>query len=112
MFFSSHVLEHVPSVRQVFKLARRVTKQGGLFIAFTPNGSEPFRRRDEQSFKWLWGEVHPNILTDEFYRNLFSGVPLLLASPPYDYREIGNWDRACRKEFELAGNELLAVAVV
>ena len=58
------------------------------------------------------GEVHPNILTDEFYRNLFSGVPLLLASPPYDYREIGNWDRACRKEFELAGNELLAVAVV
>ena len=41
VFFSSHVLEHVPAPQQVIDLAKRVTQSGGIFVAFTPNGSRP-----------------------------------------------------------------------
>ncbi len=39
VFFSSHVLEHVPDLRKVFEYAASVLRRGGIFVAFTPNGS-------------------------------------------------------------------------
>ncbi len=37
VFFSSHVLEHIPNLGEVLLLARTIVKPGGLFVAFTPN---------------------------------------------------------------------------
>jgi len=44
VFFSAHVMEHVPSVQETIHYAKSMLKPGGLFVAFTPNGSEEFRQ--------------------------------------------------------------------
>jgi 2-polyprenyl-3-methyl-5-hydroxy-6-metoxy-1,4-benzoquinol methylase len=90
VFFSAHVLEHVPSVKQVVDLARISLRPGGLFVAFTPNGSEPFRRRDPKAWQKLWNMVHPNFLDDTFYLRLFPAA--LIASSPYDLDLVKRWD--------------------
>src|SRR5207237_406681 len=46
IFFSSHVLEHVPSVAKALNLGISLLKPNGLFVAFTPNGSAAHRGRD------------------------------------------------------------------
>jgi len=112
VFFSAHVLEHVPSVQNVVTLARNLLKPKGIFIAFTPNGSAEFRRRDERRFRKLWGMVHPNVLDDEFYRTLFSGNPLVLASSPYDTEGIAHWKKSSLMVLSLAGDELMAASVL
>lgn len=108
IFFSAHVLEHVPSVSAVFELARNKLKKGGLFVAFTPNGSEAYRKENPQAWQGLWGMVHPNFLDDTFYRNARPDV--LLRSNPYDLEEIRNsW--ACdlfNSALPLTGSELMA----
>ena len=39
IFFSAHVIEHVPSVSQLLELGLRVLRPGGLLVTFTPNFS-------------------------------------------------------------------------
>jgi len=111
-FFSAHVLEHVPAVSKVIDLAKQHLAPGGLFIAFTPNGSRPFRARFPKAFRNGWGRVHPNYLTDEFYWRVFGGRPLLLASSPYDYSDIASWDRKRQTRLDLSGKELLCATVL
>lgn len=82
LFFSAHVLEHVPSPLTTFQYARDKLKDGGLFMAFTPNGSVPHRERDSVAWSRLWGLVHPNFLDSEFYQKHFPHVTLTTA--PYD----------------------------
>jgi 2-polyprenyl-3-methyl-5-hydroxy-6-metoxy-1,4-benzoquinol methylase len=83
VFFSAHVLEHVPSIRDVTNLAGRKLKPGGLFIAFTPNGDAQYRQAAPDRWRKLWGEVHPNFLDSEFYRRIAPSA--ILASPPYNH---------------------------
>ncbi len=71
-FFSAHVLEHVPSPSKVIELAWRCLKDGGAFVAFTPNGCDAFRQYDTQGWRNMWGGVHPNFLDDRFYDRHFS----------------------------------------
>jgi len=107
IFFSSHVLEHVPSVTDVFELARERLTENGLFVAFTPNGSADFRRHQPDTWKRLWGMVHPNFLDNEFYRTAFPNV--LLASNPYDFDQLEHaWKQKGATSFSLKGCELLA----
>lgn len=107
VFFSAHVLEHVPSVSAALEFARSRVKPGGLFVAFTPNGSDPFRRRDPHAWRQLWSMVHPNFLDDVFYRKTFRQP--LLASTPYDCDRIRSaWGNPeAKAEFPLDGLELL-----
>ena len=44
--FSSHVLEHLNDPRDAFFTAARILKRGGVFVAFTPNGSLVRLRQD------------------------------------------------------------------
>jgi 2-polyprenyl-3-methyl-5-hydroxy-6-metoxy-1,4-benzoquinol methylase len=111
-FFSAHVLEHVPSIQEVIAKAAGCVKPRGLFVAFTPNGSADFRRQNEADFRKLWNKAHPNFLTNEFYERVFAEKPLLLASHPYEFEQIGAWDRRARRSLSLAGNELLGVTVL
>jgi len=80
-FFSAHVLEHVPAPSKVFDLAWRCLRPGGVFVAVAPNGTTAFRERLPQSWRNMWGGVHPNFLDDVFYDAHFSRSRRLYESP-------------------------------
>lgn len=86
LFFSSHVLEHVPSPLETFQLAKGKLRPGGLFLAFTPNGSAEYRVNTPVAWRKLWGLVHPNFLDAHFYRKHFPSV--ILSCAPYDCERI------------------------
>ena len=92
----------------MFAFARRKLRKGGLFLAFTPNGSSDFRSRNQKAWNQLWGMVHPNFLDDRFYQRAFPDV--LLASDPYDFGAIGaRWTgREAKSLLRLDGGELMA----
>jgi 2-polyprenyl-3-methyl-5-hydroxy-6-metoxy-1,4-benzoquinol methylase len=112
VFFSSHVLEHVPSVSDAIRLAKRVLRPGGWFVALTPNGSDAYRAVSRESWMKSWGLVHPNLLDDRFYARAFEDVPLLLASTPHDLPAIARWaaDPRTSVVLDLRGAELLSIA--
>lgn len=113
IFFSSHVLEHMPSVSSCLELARNVVKPGGWFISFTPNGSQAFKVRYPKNWKQAWGLVHPNYLDDKFYSEAFKLDSYLLASSPYDLESIRQWGASAQQEplsLYLGGDELLVIA--
>jgi 2-polyprenyl-3-methyl-5-hydroxy-6-metoxy-1,4-benzoquinol methylase len=112
VFFSAHVLEHVPSVQETIAYARKMLRPGGLFIAFTPNGSEAFRKTDPWTWHRLWGHVHPQFLDERFYRKAFPDAPLLLTSSPYDFARMRDWAGAGAVTFGLEGAELLVAVRV
>lgn len=112
VFFSSHVLEHMPSIKETIDFAFRILKPEGLFIAFTPNGSDAFRKNNPKAWHNLWGSVHPNLLDDMYYKYNFSNRPFLLASNPYDIQGIAYWsmyDSTKQTTLNLEGSELLFV---
>ncbi len=80
-FFSSHVIEHVPSPAQSFAYAFRLLKSDGLFVSFTPNGN---RDSKDAAVNWskLWGEVHPNLIDDVFLNKSFVESPRCINSSP------------------------------
>jgi len=80
-FFSAHVLEHVPSPAKSFKYAMALLKPGGLFVSFTPNGSDAHRAASPNWSK-LWGEVHPNFIDDKFLDSSFKRSPRAVGSSP------------------------------
>lgn len=109
--FSAHVLEHVPAVSDVVSLARGLLRPGGLFVAFTPNGSQALRTRRPDAWMTLWGHVHPNFLDADFYRQAFARDRRLLGSSPYDLARIGAWSAGTQdQELALDGDELLVAA--
>jgi cyclopropane fatty-acyl-phospholipid synthase-like methyltransferase len=80
-FFSSHVLEHVPSPARVFECAFELLQNGGLWVSFTPNGSSQCRAVDPNWSKW-WGEAHPNFIDDQFLHRSFANSSRLIGSTP------------------------------
>jgi SAM-dependent methyltransferase len=82
IFFSSHVIEHVPNVSEMLELGMRMLRPGGWFVAFTPNGSSLFRQRAPRDWHLMWGQVHPQLIDEQFLRNFFPGRNMLLHSAP------------------------------
>jgi 2-polyprenyl-3-methyl-5-hydroxy-6-metoxy-1,4-benzoquinol methylase len=78
--FLCHVLEHVPSPKDIFALAAKLLKYDGLFVSFTPNGSAAHRASAPDSWRQLWGNVHPNFIDEEFLQRSFPKVPINLSS--------------------------------
>jgi 2-polyprenyl-3-methyl-5-hydroxy-6-metoxy-1,4-benzoquinol methylase len=112
VFFSAHVLEHVPAVSGTLEFARKVLRRGGWFVALTPNGSNHFRVARPEAWNQLWGLVHPNFLDERFYRHAFKDDAYLLASPPYDLSAIVRWASSPTESISLdmSGDELLVIA--
>jgi len=108
-FLSYHVLEHVPDVPLVLNLARKILKPGGFCVLITPNGSSSRRALDPKDYHKIWGQVHPNVFSDEYYLRAFPNGPLLLTSPPYPWDTIRNWDRRSRQILDVSGWELCAL---
>lgn len=112
VFFSSHVLEHVPAPLTTIDFAKEVTRPEGLFVAYTPNGSLVRMQERPESYLHHWGDIHPNMLDEEFYQQAFGDRPKLMASDPYDLAAISGWDGASDVRLNLTGEELLFVCVI
>jgi len=71
LIFSSHVIEHMsnPSILKTY--ADTVLKGDGIILLTCPNGSDRARIKNSSSWSKLWGEVHPNFISDQFLCNLF-----------------------------------------
>ncbi|WP_395739469.1 class I SAM-dependent methyltransferase [Prosthecobacter sp.] len=82
VFFSAHVIEHVPSPAAMIALGMRLLKPGGLFVCFCPNGSLTFRQRAPRDWHLMWGQSHPQLLDEVFLKHTFPQQPLLLHSAP------------------------------
>jgi hypothetical protein len=111
VFFSSHVIEHLPSPSDFIRFAMERLREGGCFVAESPNGSEAFRRRDPAHFSKLWGRVHPNMMSAEFYLEAFKGLPLFMMTYPFDglVEAVKTWDRQSVKTLDLSGPNLLLI---
>lgn len=116
VFFSSHVIEHVPKPSDSIEKARKILKDGGLFIAFTPNGSHSFREKAPRSWHLMWGEVHPNLIADEFWRACLASDPFVLTSQrqdadPGDPEAVSRWaSNGGQLSLTLDKGELLCIA--
>jgi cyclopropane fatty-acyl-phospholipid synthase-like methyltransferase len=104
IFFSAHVLEHVPSVSQVIDNAFKLIKPGGLFVAFTPNGSNAFREKEPLAWHRFWGLVHPNQLDDVYYNKMFAKFPSLIMSRPNRTTDFVNKNIDKIREWRELGN--------
>jgi 2-polyprenyl-3-methyl-5-hydroxy-6-metoxy-1,4-benzoquinol methylase len=110
-FFSAHVLEHVPSPASVVELAKLALRPGGLFVAFTPNGSEAFKQRDPQAWHLLWGKSHPNFIDEEFYRYALSAYQTYLDTSPVNREALTRFVSGDECSIsDLWGGELLCVS--
>jgi 2-polyprenyl-3-methyl-5-hydroxy-6-metoxy-1,4-benzoquinol methylase len=103
VFFSAHVLEHVPSVEAVLKLADRILRAGGWFVAFTPNGSLERCCRDAVGWHQSWGFVHPQLLDQEWVNARTEKSIVVADTDPYDLDAI----RQGRTTGKWHGSELL-----
>jgi 2-polyprenyl-3-methyl-5-hydroxy-6-metoxy-1,4-benzoquinol methylase len=109
-FFSAHVLEHVPSPGRVIKLARLALKPGGIFVAFTPNGSAAFRQANPRAWHLSWGQVHPCLLDDEFYHHEFCARDVYLDTNPVNLDAVAKFASGRLARFQdLWGSELFCV---
>lgn len=115
VFFSSHVIEHVPSVADMIQLSKKLLNDAGFFIAECPNGSDGFIQNNFDNFHKLWGLVHPNVISDIFYKTAFINCPYIIASTPYDENvisKIRNWNRKDQLLLDTSGPQLLVIAKV
>lgn len=110
IFFSSHVIEHVPSIQEMIGHAKDLTAKNGYFIALCPNGSAAFRASQAEAFHRFWGKVHPNLLSGNFYKYVFKDNPYYIGSNPINYEAIKSWDKNSQIVDSLSGEELLIIA--
>lgn len=110
IFFSSHVIEHVPSVKKMIESGQRLLRKNGFFISVCPNGSPEYRQADEEGFHRMWGKVHPNCLNKKFFQNAFRDHPHYITSSPFDVTELKVWDQQSQKIGKMDGPEILVVA--
>jgi hypothetical protein len=90
--YSSHVLEHTTTPREVLLKQLSLVKPGGLVVAHTPNGSKGFRLKNRASFHRIWGQVHPVLLTDEFVEKFAGSLPCIVTSDDRP-ENVSTWDR-------------------
>lgn len=110
VFFSSHVIEHVPVVSDMLALGAGLTRSDGFIVTLCPNGSPEFRQKDSVGFHYVWGQVHPNYLNAQFFLKHFAGKPVFLSSTPFDTEALKRWDQQSQFIGDLSGEELLSIA--
>lgn len=109
-FFTAHVLEHVPSPKEVFNLAAKLLRPGGLFVSFTPNGAEKARAA-WAGWNKAWGEVHQNFIDDRFLNRAFEDSPRVIGSSPVSSVELPS-NAVLKRLNELTGPELFFAAQI
>lgn len=112
VFFSSHVIEHVPSPHRLLEEGFDMLKPGGYMIIESPNGSDEFRAVSPGHFHKLWGRVHPFLLSPTYYRHWLAGRPAFFTSWPFADLSVrcSAWDRSSDLIDRLEGPSLLMIA--
>ena len=72
VFFSSHVIEHVPLPGELIRQAMTRLRAGGILFNATPNGSDTFRSLSPKSAHKIWGLVHPQLIDEAYLRQFAS----------------------------------------
>jgi 2-polyprenyl-3-methyl-5-hydroxy-6-metoxy-1,4-benzoquinol methylase len=106
IFFSSHVIEHVPAVSKMIEIGKSVLSPEGVFIAICPNGSPEYRASRPKNHHNAWGQVHPNFLNAAFYQNYFKDCPYYIGSFPFNTDNMKDWEKGQFVD-DLSGAELL-----
>lgn len=112
IFFSSHVIEHLPDIPYMINLAKDKLNENGIFIAECPNGSKEFRTKNPRGFTLSWGLLHPNYISADYYQYMFKNNPYYITSTPINVEDILNWDRKTQVCKNLSGNQLLVFALI
>jgi len=112
VFFSSHVIEHLPDPGNMLSIGMDLLRLGGYFVAECPNGSEARRSREPRLTRKAWGMVHPNLISGEFLSRALADHPFLLTSSPFhDLAGIFDaWDGEGSDVRNLTGSNLLIIA--
>jgi hypothetical protein len=110
IFFSSHVIEHVPSISSMVQRSQDLLEENGFFIAECPNGSSALRVINPNGFHHGWGLVHPNYLSEEFYQFLFRENPYFITTTPYNIKSLISWDQSSQVIEKTDGDQILVIA--
>ncbi|HYW73832.1 MAG TPA: class I SAM-dependent methyltransferase [Pyrinomonadaceae bacterium] len=110
IFFSSHVIEHLPSPLEFLEFADSIVRPGGWIVILAPNGSQHFRARSATEWDHLWGMLHPNFVDEVFFQHVFTDS-LFMSSGEHDLTGLQQWarDPQAIQLMNLEGSELLAV---
>jgi 2-polyprenyl-3-methyl-5-hydroxy-6-metoxy-1,4-benzoquinol methylase len=109
IFFSSHVIEHLPDIFSFIELAKKLIRSGGYFISISPNGSEDYKNSDPKGFHSCWGKVHPNYLNSNFYKKKFQDYPYYIGSTPFDLVGLDELENGKQIIGNLSGGELYVI---
>ena len=105
-FFSSHVIEHVPNPSQLLRDGLRLLRQGGVFVAVAPNGSQEFRSSAGRTWSSLWGQVHPQLISCDWILKATTS-PCFISSLPMDLTAASKWREERIVSGDLTGWELV-----
>ena len=94
LIMSNHAIEHLPVISDFIKFCSSRLKKDGIFMAFCPNGSPEYRKREPGVFHVNWGFLHPNYLDVEFAMTAFKQNPYLILTGDwnYDTMTLSSWD--------------------
>lgn len=94
LFLSSHVIEHLSDIDEFISLSKKYLKNDGVFMAFCPNGSLPYRNREPYIWHVNWGFLHPNYLSIAFAKYAFRENPYLIITGDWSFNadQLSNWD--------------------
>jgi 2-polyprenyl-3-methyl-5-hydroxy-6-metoxy-1,4-benzoquinol methylase len=112
IFFSSHVIEHLPDPGQLLRTGLGLLREGGYFVAECPNGSPERRRCAPGLTRKAWGMVHPNLICADFLSHAFRHHPFLILSAPSPTLtdRFMDWDGRSQQVYDLSGPNLLIIA--
>ena len=89
----------------MLKDGMRLLKPDGVFLAITPNGSDAFRKANGPSWSSLWGNVHPQLISDDWILQA-TADPCFISSLPIDLPAIAAWKQERVVSGNLTGWEL------
>ncbi|MFC4211315.1 methyltransferase domain-containing protein [Pedobacter lithocola] len=107
--FSSHVIEHLPDIKMFINLCFKLLDKNGFLILLSPNGSNDFKKANPQNFHLFWGQVHPNMISADFYSTIFKHYPYFISSSPYNIRQLNSWNQTEKIISLTGGEELLCI---
>ena len=111
IFFSTHVVEHVPEVGELLNFAFSKLKPGGLFVAITPNGSLRYRAKRPANWSRVWGFKHPVLLDEVFVGSHFNGGAYFATTRLDDFAPMAWWATSNSSTIDdMTGWELLIAA--
>lgn len=109
--FTAHVLEHIPQLQKTLERIFSWLRPGGLLVGITPNGSSKYRTEESASWSRSWGQKHPLLLDDVYWRNYLRDNSYYIGTRLDDEQGLGDWRRhGGVRQGSLAGPELLVVA--